>query len=142
MILVSLPLTAGIGVSDGKRIPAASACLPLLITLHFTSPRIITFSQIFPIQLISDLLLMLFPPAGIAPMLLLAAAALLRYVPPADGPAVDLPVLLPGFVLLARLFCPHSSADRNRYVVRLCSSSPFLLVISPGPVLLKTGASS
>ena len=134
--------TAGIGVSDGKRIPAASAGLPLLKTLHFTSSLIITFSQIFPIQPISGLLMMICAQAGIAPMLLLAAAALPGAVPPADGPAADLHVPLPGFVLLVRLFCPRSFAPLNRYIGRLCSSSPFLLVMPPGFILLKTGASS
>ena len=70
---------------------------------------------------------MIFPQAGIAQTLLLAAAALLRYVPPADGPAADLLILLPGFVLLVRLFCPRSIAPLNRYVGRLCSSSPVLI---------------
>ena len=60
-------------------------------------------------------------------MLLLAAAALPGAVPPADGPAADLLILLPGFVLLVRLFCPRSFAPLNRYVVRLCSSSPVLI---------------
>ena len=60
-------------------------------------------------------------------MLLLAAAALPGAVPPADGPAADLLILLPGFVLLVRLFCPCSFAPLNRYVVRLYSSSPVLI---------------
>jgi hypothetical protein len=114
----------------------------------YTKLRVHHFSLIFTfalqtlIQLTDVALPMVRPPAAIAPIPLLAAAAMIGAVPSARVAAADLFVLLPGLVMSVRLFCPGSAVDRNRYVAHSCCSSRLLKVISLSFVLLQSGAFS
>jgi hypothetical protein len=104
----------------------------------FTSPKLrepdfspVSTFALPPLLLLNGglLLMICFPPA-IEPIPLLAAAAMIGAVPSARVAAADLFVLLPGFVISVRLFCPRSTVPRNRHVADSCCSSRLLQVIS------------